>query len=56
MVDPYSPTAVASQLCRHIHDVIMAGDGPIVLRTNGSVIPVLIEHTILAAHFVRATV
>jgi len=41
--------AVASQLRRHIHDVIMAGDGPSVLLTSEHVIPVLIEHKILAS-------
>jgi len=48
-VDPYSQTAVASQLRRHIHDVIMAGDGSSVLVTSEHVIPVLIEHKFLAS-------
>jgi len=48
-VDPYSQPAVASQLRRHIQDVIMAGDGPSVLFTSEHVIPVLIEHRILAS-------
>jgi len=34
---------------RHIHDVMMAGDGPSVLLTSEHVIPVLIEHKFLAS-------
>ena len=48
-IDVNSQTAVASQLCRHIHDVIMAGDGPGVLLTSEHVIPILIEHKLLAS-------
>jgi len=44
-----SQSSVATQLCRHIHDVIMAGDGPSVLLTSEHVIPVLIEHELLAS-------
>jgi len=36
-------------LRRHIHDVIMTGDGPNVLLTGEHVIPVLIEHKFLAS-------
>jgi len=42
-IDAYSQSAVANQLRRHIHDVIMAGDDPSVLLTSEHVIPVLIE-------------
>jgi len=52
-IDENSQSAVVSQLCRHIHDVIMAGDGPSVLFTSEHVIPVLIEH-ILQASTLRA--
>jgi len=38
-----------SQCRQHIHDVIMAGDGPSVLLTSDHVIPVLIEHKVLAS-------
>ena len=38
-----------SQLRRHIHDVIMASDGPSVLLTSEHVIPILIEHKFLAS-------
>ena len=48
-IDANSQTAVASQLRRHIHDVIIAGDGPGVLFTSEHVIPVLIEHKLLAS-------
>jgi len=48
-VDPYTQTAVASHLRRHIHGVIMAGDGPSVLLTSENMIPVLIENKILAS-------
>jgi len=48
-IDPHSQTAVASQLRRHIHGVIMAGDGSSVLLTVEHVIPVLIEHKIRKA-------
>ena len=48
-VDPHLQNAVASQLRRHIHDVITAGDGPCVLLTSEHVISVLIDHTILAS-------
>jgi len=48
-IDANSQSAVASQLRRHIHDVIMAGDGPSVLLTSEHVIPVLIEHEFLRA-------
>jgi len=41
-IDANSQSAVASQLRRHIHDVIVAGDGPSVLLTSEHVIPVLI--------------
>ena len=54
-IDANSQSAVASQLRRHIHDVIMADDGPSVLLTSEHVIPVLIEHKLLARTFVRAT-
>ena len=47
-VDPHLQNAVASQLRRHIHDVIMAGEVPSVLLTSEHVIPVLIEHKFLA--------
>jgi len=43
MIDANSQSTVASQLHRHIHDVIMAGDDPSVLLTGEHVIPVLIE-------------
>ena len=39
-IDANSQPAVASQLRRHIHDVIMTGDGPSVLLTSEHVIPV----------------
>ena len=48
-IDANSQSAVASQLRRHVHDVIMAGDGPSVLLTSEHVIPVLVEHKILAS-------
>jgi len=48
-VDTYSQSADASQLRRHIHDVIMSGDVPSVLLTTEHVIPVLIEHKFLAS-------
>ena len=48
-IDVNSQSAVASPLRRHIHDVIMAGDGPSVLLTSKHVIPVLIEHKLLAS-------
>jgi len=48
-IDANSQSAVASQLHRHIHDVIMTGDGPSVLPTSEHVIPVLIEHKLLAS-------
>ena len=48
-IDANSQSAVASQLRRHIHDVIMACDGPSVLLTSEHVIPVLIEHKLLAS-------
>jgi len=48
-IDANSQSAVASQLRRHIQDVIMAGNGPSVLFTSEYVIPVLIEHKILAS-------
>jgi len=48
-IDANSQSAVASQLRRHIHDVIMAGGGPSVLLTSEHVIPVLIEHKLLAS-------
>ena len=41
-IDANSQSAVASQLRRHVHGVIMAGDGPSVLLTSEHVIPVLI--------------
>jgi len=47
--DTYSQTDVASQLRRHIHDVIMAGNGPSVLLTTEHVIPILIKNNILAS-------
>ena len=47
-IDANSRSAVASQLHRHIHDVIMASDGSSVLLTSEHVIPVLIEHKFLA--------
>ena len=43
-IDANFQSAVASKLRRHVHDVIMAGDGPSVLLTSEHVIPVLIEH------------
>ena len=43
-IDANFQSAVASQLRRHVHDVIMAGDGPSVLFASEHVIPVLIEH------------
>jgi len=49
MIDANSQSAVASQLRRHIHDMIVAGDGPSVLLTSEHVIPVLIEHKFLAS-------
>jgi len=48
-IDANSQSNVASQLPRHIHDAIMAGDGPSVLLTSEHVIPVLIEHKLLAS-------
>ena len=48
-IDANSQSAVASQLRRHIHDVIMAGDGLSVLLTSEYVIPVLIEHKLPAS-------
>jgi len=48
-VDTYSQSAVASPLCRHIDDMIMASNGPRVLLTSEHVIPVLIEHKNLAS-------
>ena len=48
-IDANSQCAVVSQLRRHIHDVIMAGDGPSVFFTSEHVIPVLIEHKFLAS-------
>jgi len=48
-IDANSQSAVASQLRQHIHDVIMASDGPSVLLTSEHVIPVLIEHKFLAS-------
>ena len=47
-IDANPQCAVASQLRRHIHDVIMAGDGPSVF-TSKHVIPVLFENTLLAS-------
>jgi len=49
MIDANSQSAVASQLRRHVHDVIMAGDSTGVLLTSEHVIPVLIEHKLLAS-------
>jgi len=48
-VDTNLQFAVASQLHRHIYDVIMACDGPSVLLTSEHVIPELIEHKFLAS-------
>ena len=48
-IDANSQSAVASQLCRYIHDAIVAGDGPSVLLTSEHVIPVLIEHKFMAS-------
>jgi len=48
-IDANSQSAVASQLRRHIHDVIMAGDDPSVHLTSEHVIPVLIEHKLPAS-------
>jgi len=48
-IDANSRSAVASQLRQHIHDVIMASDGPSVLLTSEHVIIVLIEHKFLAS-------
>jgi len=49
-VATYSQSAVASQsVRRHIHEVIMAGDGPTVLLTSEYVIPIMIEHKLLAS-------
>jgi len=48
-IDANSQSALASQLRRNIHDVIMAGDDPNVLPTSEHVIPVLIEHKLLAS-------
>ena len=48
-IDANFQSAVASQLRRHVHDVIMAGDGPIVLFASEHVIPVLIKHKIFAS-------
>jgi len=47
--DANSQSAVASQLHQHNYDVIMADDGPSVLFTSEHVIPVLIEHKLLAS-------
>ena len=49
MIDANSQSAVASQLRRHIHDVIMTGNGPSVLLTSEHVIPVLIKYRFLAS-------
>ena len=48
-IDVNFQSAVASQLRRHIHDVIMASDGPSVLLTSEHVIPVLIEQKFLVS-------
>ena len=48
-IDANSQSAVASQVRRHIHEVIMASDGPSVLLTSEHVIPVLIEYKLLAS-------
>ena len=48
-IDANSQSAVASQLRRHIHDVIKVGDGPSVLLTSEHLIPVLIEHKLLTS-------
>jgi hypothetical protein len=48
-IDANSQSAVASQSHRHIHNVIMASDGPSVLLTSEHVIPALIEHKLLAS-------
>ena len=39
-IDANSQSADASQLRRHVHDVIMASDGPSMLLTSEHVIPV----------------
>jgi len=53
-IDANSQSAVASQLRRHIHDVIMAGDSPSVLFTSEHVIPVLIDRAQILANTLRA--
>ena len=45
-IDANFQSAIASQLRRHVHDVVMAGDCPSVLLASEHVIPVLIEHKI----------